>query len=332
MSPSATLKGFIRERAASLGFRLVGFAAVDGPAPGAGSLRRWLAEGRHGTMAWLERNAERRTDPTLVLPGAKTVVSVAMSYATPHRHSGAPGSGKISRYAWGDDYHDIVGRRLDALLSAVREFDPSVAGRAYVDTGPVMEKAWAERAGIGWIGKHTNLISREAGSWIFLGELLLTAEIEPDAPETDQCGACVLCIEACPTGAITGPRELDARLCISYATIEHRGPLPEDLRDRLDGWLYGCDVCQEVCPWNGAVAPTAEPGFAPRHGRAEIPLRDAAAMTDGEFRRAFRGSAVRRARPEGFRRNARALLGASAVDERGQGHNDTHEHDDDHGE
>ncbi|HLF15769.1 MAG TPA: tRNA epoxyqueuosine(34) reductase QueG [Bacteroidota bacterium] len=302
------LKDYIRNRARGLGIDLVGFAAVSEPGPERGRLEEWLSEGRHGTMAWLEKNRERRSDPRLVLPGVKSIVSVGLNYHSPHHHAGSPGAGKVSRYAWGDDYHDVLGRRLEELLAGIRELDPSIGGKVYVDTGPVMEKAWAQRAGLGWQGKHTNLISQELGSWLFLGEILLTAEIEPDVPETDHCGNCTLCIEACPTGAITEPYVLDARLCISYLTIENRGPIPGELRDRLDGWIYGCDACQDVCPWNDRAVDCGDPAFGPREGNIDRDLREVLEMGEAEFRAEFTGSPIRRTRHGGFRRNALALL------------------------
>ncbi len=311
---AASLKEFIRKRAGELGIDMVGFARVTVPGEEAGRLARWMDDGRHGTMAWMERNQDRRADPTLVLPGVRTIVSAALNYATPHRHSGDPGTGKVSRYAWGDDYHDVLGGRLKALLAAVRERDPSVAGKYYVDTGPVMEKVWAQRAGLGWQGKHTNLISQELGSWIFLGELLLTADIEPDAPETDHCGQCTLCIEACPTGAITEPYLLDARLCISYLTIEQRDPIPADLAARLDGWVYGCDVCQDVCPWNERAVDCADGAFAPREGNVDRDLRALIDISEEDFRTAFRKSPIRRAGRAGMARTARTLLGGEIKD------------------
>ncbi len=304
------LKDYIRRHSRELGIDMVGFAAVEDRGPEGDRLAQWLSEGCHGTMAWMEKNRERRSDPGLLLDGVRTIVSVGLNYQTPHAHPDTPGTGKVSRYAWGDDYHEVLGRRLDALLAGIRDRFPEVQGKVYVDTGPVMEKAWAQRAGLGWQGKHTNLISREHGSWLFLGEILLTAEIEPDVPETDHCGNCTLCIEACPTGAITGPYLLDARLCISYVTIEHRGPIPDDVTGRLDGWLYGCDVCQDVCPWNERAADCGEPAFEPRKGNVARDLKEVLAMSAEEFRSAFRKSPIRRAKLEGLKRTALSLLEA----------------------
>ena len=316
------LKDDIRRLARDEGFDLVGFARLDAPAPGAERLREWIALGRHATMEWMARDLGRRADPRLIMPSARSIVCTGVNYRTVNPPAGE--TGRISRYAWGDDYHDLVGKMLERLLASIREIHPGVNGRAYVDTGPVMEKAWAERAGLGWQGKHTNLISQEIGSWFFLGELLLDAEIEPDAPETDHCGNCALCIEACPTGAITGPYVLDAGLCISYLTIEHRGPFPPGVGGpELDGWLFGCDVCQEVCPWNDRSPAATVLGFLPREGATAIEPAAVQAMSDEQFRKRFKGSAVRRAKPEGLRRNAGALREAATA---------KHEHpNDDHG-
>jgi epoxyqueuosine reductase len=311
------LKEYIRKKSRELGIDMVGFARAGEAGPEAARLDRWLEGGNHAGMEWIAKNRDRRADPRLALEGARTVVSAAVNYHTRHEHAGAPGTGKISRYAWGDDYHDVLGKKLDALLAAIVEAEPAVAGRVYVDTGPVMEKAWAARAGLGWQGKHTNLISPEYGSWIFLGEILLTAEIAPDPPETDHCGNCVLCIEACPTGAITEPYVLDAGLCISYLTIEHRGPFPPGSGGMLDGWLFGCDVCQEVCPWNDRAVVSGDPAFSPRPGNVDRELGNVLGMGEEEFRAVFRGSPVRRARLEGLKRNAEALQGAP-----GAHHND----------
>lgn len=301
------LREEITRAASELGIDQVGFAALTGPAPGSDRLAEWLGEGRHATMAWMERDPVRRTDPRLLLDGAKTIVCAALNYYTAARHSGRPGAGRISRYAWGEDYHDVLGRKLETLLAALRSNHPGLNGRVCVDSSPVMEKAWGQAAGLGWIGKHTNLISRETGSWFFLGEIVIDAEIEPDVPETDHCGNCTLCIEACPTGAITGPYLLDAGLCIAYLTIEHRGPFPAGEGDLLDGWIFGCDVCQEVCPWNVRAVETSEPSFRPRDGRVELDAGEVMSLTGEEFRRLFRGSPLMRARVDGLRRNAEAL-------------------------
>ncbi len=301
----------IKERARALGFVGVGVAPVEPLDEPARRLAAWLLAGRHGTMRYMERHVEARRDPGALLPGARSIVSLAANYYTARRAPGDGGtrSAKISRYAWGRDYHLVLRERMEALLSEIREMIPGCEGRVATDATPLLEKAIAERAGIGWIGKHTNLITRTHGSWIFLGEILLTATLEYDDPfPADFCGSCVRCIEACPTGAIVGERELDATRCISYATIEHRGELPESFRGRMDGWAYGCDVCQDVCPWNRFAEETAIEDFAPRDGILDLTLEDLAALSGERYDALFDDSAMRRARREGLSRNARFLL------------------------
>ncbi|HEX8559550.1 MAG TPA: tRNA epoxyqueuosine(34) reductase QueG [Pyrinomonadaceae bacterium] len=307
---ASELTAAVRRRARELGFQKVGVARAEPLAEERTRLEEWLARGMHATMGWMERDAARRADPRELLPGARTVVAVALNYYTPHEHAGAPGTGKISRYAWGDDYHDVLGEKLKALLAHVREVAPGVNGKVCVDAQPAMDKAWAARAGLGWIGKHTNLITRDYGSWVFLGELLLDAELEYDAArEDDHCGTCTLCIESCPTGAIVEPYVVDSRLCISHATIELRDPeLPAAVAENLDGWLYGCDVCQDVCPWNRFERPAEEARFEPRPGAVSPALEEVAALTHEAYVERFRRSPVKRAKLAGLQRNARALL------------------------
>lgn len=305
------LKELIRREAVRLGFDLVGFARADRTEPEGPRLSEWLSKRYNASMAWMERTEGKRRDPALVLPGVRTIVSLGVNYYTPHGHSNEPGTGKISRYAWGDDYHHPIAAGLDKLLEKVTSADPSVSGKVYSDTGPVLEKAWAQRAGLGWQGKHTNLISREFGSWLFLGEILLTADIEPDLPETDQCGQCTLCIEACPTQAIVEPYVLDAGRCISYLTIEHRGEIDLSLAEDFEGWLYGCDVCQDVCPWNARPVPSTWEDFLPRPGNVDRDLEGVLAMNASEFSETFRKSPVKRAGHAGLRRNARILTDKS---------------------
>ncbi|HEX8337203.1 MAG TPA: tRNA epoxyqueuosine(34) reductase QueG [Pyrinomonadaceae bacterium] len=309
LSPSE-LTAEVRRRALELGFEKVGVVRAEPLAEERARLEEWLARGHHASMAWMGRDTARRTDPRELLPGALSVVAVALNYFTPHAHAQDESRGKISRYAWGDDYHDVLGEKLKALLAHVREFAPGVEGRVCVDAQPAMDKAWAVRAGLGWIGKHTNLITRDYGSWVFLGELLLDAELEYDAArEEDHCGTCTLCIDSCPTGAITEPYVVDSNLCISHATIELRdAELPAPVAERLDGWLYGCDVCQDVCPWNRFEQPTAESRFEPRPGSVSPPLEEIASLTHDEYVERFRRSPVKRAKLAGLQRNARALL------------------------
>lgn len=310
LSPSE-LTAEVKRRARELGFQKVGVVCAAPLTEERARLEEWLARGLNASMGWMERDVARRTDPRELLPGARSVVAVALNYYTPHRHADDPAAGKISRYAWGDDYHDVLGERLKALLARVKEVAPGVEGKVCVDAQPAMDKAWAARAGLGWIGKHTNLITRDHGSWVFLGELLLDAELEYDAArEDDHCGTCTLCIDSCPTGAIVEPYVVDSNLCISHATIELRdAELPRAVAENLDGWLYGCDVCQDVCPWNRFERPADEPRFEPRPGSVSPALEEVASLSHEAYVERFRRSPVKRAKLAGLQRNARALLG-----------------------
>ena len=308
----ALLAGMIKERARAVGFDLVGIARADALVPERERLEEWLGRGYQGEMRWMERAPSQRADPRLVFPQARSVVVVALNYYTPHEHGADPATGKVSRYAWGDDYHDVVGERLRALLAWIKEQWPEAEGKACVDIQPMMDKAWGVRAGLGWLGKHSNLITRERGSWVFLGELLLNLELEEEREQVeDHCGSCTLCLEACPTGAITEPYVVDANRCISYATIELREPqLPASVAGKLDGWLYGCDICQDVCPWNRFEQPTTETRFEPRPGSINSDLAEILRLTPETYAARFRRSAVKRAKLPGLQRNARALLNA----------------------
>jgi len=310
----------ICEAARRLGFQQVGFAAVGGLDQEAADLRAWLGQGRHGSMAWMARRLAERADPRAYYPPAKTIVVLAMNYytgppvetttatATATATANTPDAPRWSNYAWGDDYHRLLKRRLKALLAEVAAAFPQVNGIACVDTAPVMEKVWARRAGLGWQGKHTGLITRGWGSWVFLGELLLDAALEPDAPFTeDLCGSCTACLEACPTGALTATYQLDARRCISYLTIEHRGSFSREQAGWLNGWIYGCDLCQEVCPWNVRFArPSPETAFTQREFIAAFGWVDWAALGRERWGELLSGSAARRAAYEGLKRNVAA--------------------------
>lgn len=307
----AELTAAIKQKARDLGFDMVAVARAGALEPEGERLREWLGRGYHGTMAWMARTADRRADPRLHLPSVRSVVCVAANYYTPHRHTGEPGTGKVSRYAWGDDYHDVVGDRLRELLAWLRERVPDLEAKIAVDSSPVMDKAWAARAGIGWIGKHSNLITREQGSWVFLGELLVSVELDYDEPIADHCGTCTACIEACPTEAIVEPYVVDSNRCISYLTIELRDetlPLP------TAGWVYGCDVCQDVCPWNRFEQPTTEARFEPRAGLVEPRLDELAGLSQEAFSERFRRSPIKRTKLAGIRRNAEAAARGSTPD------------------
>jgi len=311
-----TLTQRIKARALELGFNLVGVAEA-GPSQQHEAFVEWLRAGFHGTMGYLARPeaVERRRDPRAILPGARSVVTVAMSYYVPARESAANDArlrGQIARYARNDDYHDVMTRRLEALTGFMRtEAGREVQARVYVDTGPVLERELASRAGLGWIGKHTNLIHPRWGSWLLLGEIITDLALEPDPPfEQDYCGTCDRCLVACPTGALVAPRVLDARRCISYLTIELKGPIPPDLRPLMGDWIFGCDVCQEVCPWNQKFArPTEEPAFRPRDDLAAPDLMALLSLDEEGFRHRFRGSPIRRAKRPGLLRNVAVALG-----------------------
>ncbi|MGE5176596.1 MAG: tRNA epoxyqueuosine(34) reductase QueG [Hyphomicrobiales bacterium] len=299
----------IRAEAQRLGFDAIGFARADAH-PDAPRLRAWLDARRHGTMAWMARDPARRSDPRSLLDGAVTVISVAAGYYRgdwPEADGAA--RGRVARYAWGGDYHKRMKRRVVRLARSVRELGPGGAWLAAVDTKPLLERGWAMRAGIGWIGKHANLIRPGAGSWCFLGEIVTAIAIEPDEPATDHCGTCARCIPACPTGAIVAPYTLDARRCISYLTIEHRGPIPLELRPLIGTRIFGCDDCQEACPWNRFATPAAHPDFAERPEQQTPELIPLLALDDDAFLARFGGTAIRRAGRNRFVRNVAVALG-----------------------
>ncbi|HEY6804616.1 MAG TPA: tRNA epoxyqueuosine(34) reductase QueG [Pyrinomonadaceae bacterium] len=310
----SNLSELIKQRARELGFDKVGLASAQEFTDEAGHLREWLNRGYQADMRWLERDVEKRTDPRLLLPNARSAVVVALNYFTPAQHEDNPATGKVSRYAWGDDYHDVVGERLRLLLAWIKEQLPDVEGKVCVDIQPTMDKAWAVRAGLGWLGKHSNVITQEFGSWIFIGELLLNIDLDYDNDRIDDhCGTCTLCLDACPTQAITEPYVVDSVKCISYATIELREPeLPGEIADKLSGWFYGCDICQDVCPWNRFEEPTNEVRFAPRNGNVNASLSEIVEMSHERYVERFRGSAMKRAKLSGLQRNARALIGPQA--------------------
>jgi epoxyqueuosine reductase len=323
--------GRVHAAARALGFDAVGIAPADPPAH-AGFLREWLARGYAGEMAWLARRAAEREDPRRVLPGARSIVAVAVVYDTgsddgsmrarpgPVRGGTQPceGAGRIARYAGGADYHEVLGRRLRALASAIAALAPGTRTRHYVDTGPVLERPIAARAGLGWIGKHTLLIHPRLGSYLFLGVVLTDLALAPDAPEPDHCGSCRACLDACPTGAFPEPFVLDASRCLSYTTIELRSAIPEPLREPQGDWVFGCDVCQQVCPWNtrprrsvpeDAGGMRAE--LAPRAPWRRPALATLLELDERAWAELARGTALRRAKWRGLLRNALVAAGNS---------------------
>ncbi len=299
----------IKKKAVEIGFDKIGIVPAEPLIDEHERLEDWLERGFHGEMAWMEREPEKRSDPRLLFPEAKSVIVVALNYFTDHEHKDDADSGKLSRYAWGDDYHDVVREKLNELLTWIKIQQPSADGKICVDTAPMMDKAWAVRAGLGWLGKHTNLITTEIGSWVFIGSLLLDLELEyDDTIVEDHCGTCTACLDACPTNAIVEPYVVDSRKCISYATIELRDEkLPTDVAANMEGWLYGCDICQDVCPWNRFETPTGEKKFEPRNGEITLPIDAIAEMMHEEYVTRFRRSAIKRAKLSGLKRNAAAL-------------------------
>ncbi len=279
-------------------------------------LEEWLLNGRHASMGWMENHFEKRVDPRRLVEGAESVVSVLHNYYHPVEQRTSPGTGKISRYARGDDYHFVMKDKLFSLFNWLDEKVGGVSGRVFVDSAPVLDKAWAQRSGLGWIGKHSNLLNREIGSYFFIGELIIDVPLDYDEPASDHCGNCTRCIDACPTDAIYRPYAVDANRCISYWTIEHRGEdIPENLGRNFDHWIFGCDICQEVCPWNKFRKPSTEPAYAPRPGMTDTDVGEWMEIDLEEFRRRFRKSPVKRTKYDGFKRNVRIAMKNAAAEE-----------------
>ncbi|MFO7973446.1 MAG: tRNA epoxyqueuosine(34) reductase QueG [Candidatus Hydrogenedentota bacterium] len=295
----------IKSRAAELGFDACAVAKAD-TVDSEDFLGQWLARGYHADMAWMARTKTIRQDVQTKLPGTRSVVVVARNYNHP-RPAAEPGTGRVSRYAWGRDYHRVLRKPLHSLATHIESLGKNVATYCSIDSGPVLEKFWAARAGIGWIGKNSLILRQDLGSWFFLGIILTTLELRPDAPMRDFCGACRRCIDACPTNAIVEPRVVDSRRCISYHTIENRGDIPGTLRSHLDHWVFGCDICQEVCPWNSKAPTTNETDFYPRPNHANLSLEGLEEMTEEEFKDEFEGTPIMRAKLAGMQRNARIV-------------------------
>ena len=309
----------IKQRAIAEGFEKVGIVAAQRLDSESEQLEEWLRRGYHANMTWLGRSPSTRVDPREIFPAARSVVVVAINYYTPTQHAENCETGKVSRYAWGDDYHQVVTAKLRSLLRWIKEQHADAEGKICVDIQSTMDKAWAVRAGLGWLGKHSNVITPEYGSWVFIGELLLNLELEYDTDQIeDHCGTCTLCIDACPTQAIVEPYVVDSAKCISYATIELREPeIPTQVSENLSGWLYGCDICQDVCPWNRFEQTTNEPGFQPREGNVNARLDDILELSHDVYVERYRGSAMKRAKLTGLQRNARELLKRTGSAERG---------------
>ena len=318
---SGELKLAIQRAAEDAGFDLCGIAPADHPRE-LDHFPEWIAAGRAGEMQYMEARDEqgnlKRGSLSRVAPWARSVIVCAINYNTPHPYSTQvqhPSRGWISRYAWSqEDYHEAVLRRLKKVEQTVwggHSCPPDLTTRAYVDTGPIVERVFAKYAGVGWIGKNTCIINQKKGSWLFLGVILTSLEIQPDLPAADRCGSCTRCIEACPTDAIVAPYQLDSNKCISYLTIEKRGSIPEDLRAGMGRHVFGCDICQDVCPWNRKAPATAVDGFQPRPGLVNPDLQWLGRMSVEQFRHAFRKSPIRRTKHSGIRRNAAIAMGNS---------------------
>lgn len=309
----AQLVSWIRSWGRELGFQQIGIAHVDIDADEE-RLMRWLEQGRHGAMDYMHRHGRKRARPQELVPGTLRVISARMDYMPPDARDADevlhdPQLGYVSRYALGRDYHKVLRGRLADLAEKIQSHSASLAHRVFVDSGPILEKAFARDAGLGWIGKHTNLINRSAGSWFFLGEILTDLPLPIDTPAANHCGTCQACIDICPTGAIVGPYQLDATRCISYLTIELRTAIPETFRKAIGNRIYGCDDCQLVCPWNKFARIAAERDFAPRHGLDDAKLADLFAWTEADFLARTEGSAIRRIGYECWLRNIAVALG-----------------------
>lgn len=297
---------FIKEEAKALGFLSCGIAKAGFLEEEAPRLEKWLRQGRHGEMHYMENHFDKRLDPTKLVSGAKSVVSLLLNYHSTEKQSD-PTAPKISTYAFGQDYHKVIKDKLYLLLARIRDRIGEVDGRVFVDSAPVMDKAWAAKAGLGWVGKNTNLIAKQVGSFFFIAEMILDLELAYDLPVADHCGSCTACIDACPTQALTAPYQIDGSKCISYATIELKNAIPDHFKGKMDGWMFGCDVCQTVCPWNRFSTPNNETAFAPKAELLELKKKDWEELTEETFKRVFQKSAVKRTKYSGLTRNIRFL-------------------------
>lgn len=268
-------------------------------------LENWLNENRHGQMQYMENHFDKRLDPTKLVDGAKSVISLLLNYYPEQTQQ--EGTYKISKYAYGQDYHFVIKEKLKELLHSIQSTIGEVGGRAFVDSAPVLDKAWAARSGLGWIGKNSNLLSKQVGSFFFIAELIVDVELEYDNPVTDHCGSCTACIDACPTQAIIAPYVVDGSKCISYFTIELKDNIPQEVKGKFDDWAFGCDVCQDVCPWNRFSKPHREPLFNPHPDLLSLTKKDWEEITEDTFRAVFKNSAVKRAKFEGLKRNINFL-------------------------
>ena len=306
LDQKAKYSKIIKEKAKGLGFLSCGIAKAGFLQEEAPKLEQWLQEGRHGKMSYMENHFDKRLDPTVLVPGAKSVVSLLLNYHTEEKQSD-PEAPKISTYEYGQDYHTVIKEKLTQLMLHLREEIGEIDGRVFVDSAPVMDKAWASKAGLGWVGKNTNLISKQVGSFFFIAELIIDLELEYDLPVADHCGSCTACLDACPTEALTAPYQIDGSKCISYATIELKEAIPDTFRDKMEGWAFGCDICQTVCPWNRFATPHQETAFMPKKELLDFTSKEWHELTEETFKRVFQKSAVKRAKFSGLERNIKFL-------------------------
>jgi epoxyqueuosine reductase len=297
---------YIKSTAAQLGFSFCGISKAEYLADEAPRLEAWLQRNYQGKMAYLENHFEKRLDPTLLVPGAKSVVSLVYNYY-PQKNLAQEGQLKIAKYAYGEDYHFVVKDKLKIFLDRIQEEIGEVNGRAFVDSAPVMERVWAKRAGIGWIGKNSLLLNSSMGSFFFLAELIIDLELDYDGPGKDYCGTCTACMDACPTDAIPEPYVVDGSRCISYFTIELKEEIPSDMKGKFENWIFGCDICQDVCPWNRFSRPHKEPRFEPNADLQHMTHEEWKEITDDVFKKVFNRSAVNRTKLEGLKRNVKFL-------------------------
>lgn len=298
---TARATAIVKRLAKEQGFMACGISKADFLEEEATGLERWLKHGYHGDMKWMENHFDERLDPRKLMPGAKSVISVLLNYFP--EESQEAGTPKISKYAFGRDYHKVIRGKLKRMLQGIHEEIGEVHGRGFVDSAPVMDRAWARRSGLGWIGKHSLLLSKKSGSFYFIGELIVDLELDPDGPSTDHCGSCTACIDACPTQAIIAPTVVDSNKCISYLTIEYKKALPGEFQNKMDQWIYGCDTCQDVCPWNRFSKPHQEPDFNLREAIGKNSWQEWEEITHELWEEIMQGSAIRRTGYEGFMRN-----------------------------
>ncbi|TFB32140.1 tRNA epoxyqueuosine(34) reductase QueG [Pedobacter alluvionis] len=293
----------IKDEALRLGFMACGIAKAEFLEEEAPRLENWLNQNRHGEMKYMENYFDKRLDPRLLVDGAKSVISLSLNYYTEEKQSD-PNAPKISKYAYGQDYHTVIKEKLKELTHFIEENIGEVSGRAFVDSAPVLDRAWAKKSGIGWIGKNSNLISKTDGSFFFLAELIVDLELDYDHPyQADYCGSCTRCLDACPTDAIIAPQVVDGTKCISYLTIELKNEIPNEFKDKMSNWMFGCDICQDVCPWNRFSKAHNEEAFKPENGLLDLNAKDLTEITDDVFKKVFKGSAVKRTKFNGLKRN-----------------------------